>query len=106
MDIGEIKLKSLELRKLLKRNNIRPDMIILFGSHANGTAREDSDIDVAIVSRDLGKNRFKEGSFLNLLASQIDPIMEVIPIGLKQYLDNENISPILYEVKNKGIVLF
>jgi predicted nucleotidyltransferase len=32
-----------------------------FGSHARGDADGESDIDVAIVSPDLGRDRFEEG---------------------------------------------
>ena len=43
-----------EYVELLNQRNIRVAQAILFGSHALGTADEDSDIDVAIISPDLG----------------------------------------------------
>ena len=39
-----------EFKKALESINIRVDQLILFGSHAVGTAREDSDIDVVVIS--------------------------------------------------------
>ncbi len=106
MDIGSIKIDALKLRTELKRLNIHPDVIILFGSHASNRARPDSDIDIAVVSRDYGKNRIPEGSILNLIASKINPSFEGVPISLNEYLNPNSASPILNEIKSKGIVLF
>jgi uncharacterized protein len=44
----------------LKRDNINVAKVILYGSRASGKAHEYSDIDVAIVSPDFGKDRFGE----------------------------------------------
>jgi predicted nucleotidyltransferase len=40
------------LRSALLSQGIRVERLILFGSQAKGTAREDSDIDVAVISPD------------------------------------------------------
>ena len=61
-----------EYVELLNQRNIRVAQAILFGSHALGTADEDSDIDVAIISPDLGRNRFPEGVMLKLLTQYVD----------------------------------
>lgn len=106
MDIGEIKLNLLKLRTELLKNSIHPDLFILFGSQAEGRARPDSDVDIAVVSRDFGKSRFVESSSLNLLASKINPAFEMVPVSLKEYLDIKSASPLLHEIKTKGIVLF
>ena len=105
MDIGEIRQQILKLRALLKKNRIKSDIFILYGSYASGKNRIDSDIDIAVISRDFGFDRFKEGSRLNYLASKIDPRIEAVPIGLDDYLSTENISPLLNEVHRKGIVI-
>lgn len=39
----------------LKKMGIRSERVVVFGSYANGTAREDSDIDLFVVSRDWEK---------------------------------------------------
>ena len=45
------------LEKCLEENGLNISKIIVFGSRGNGTAREDSDIDIVIVSEDFrGKN--------------------------------------------------
>ena len=40
-----------KFRKALESANIKIDKMILFGSHAAGTARNDSGIDVVVISR-------------------------------------------------------
>jgi uncharacterized protein len=105
VDISDIKQRVIRLRALLKKNRIRGDIFILYGSYASATQRPDSDIDIAVVSRDFGKDRFGEGSSLNYLASQIDPRIEAVPIGLNEYLSRSSISPLLHEIDSKGIVL-
>lgn len=48
------------LGKCLKNEGLNISKIILFGSHASGTATEESDIDIVIVSKDFkGKDIFK-----------------------------------------------
>ncbi|MFH1727100.1 MAG: nucleotidyltransferase domain-containing protein [Pseudomonadota bacterium] len=105
MDIKQIKVIVIQLRKLLLQNNIKPDLFILYGSYAQGNQTDESDIDIACVSRDFGKNRFKEGSLLNYLISKIDAKIELVPIGLEEYLSGKSISPILNEIIKNGTPL-
>jgi predicted nucleotidyltransferase len=39
-----------QFKRALESLNIRVEQVILFGSHATGTAREDSDIDLVVIS--------------------------------------------------------
>lgn len=49
------------LREQVEENGVRVNRMVLFGSHAKGTATPDSDIDVVIISEDFrGKDRFKQ----------------------------------------------
>jgi predicted nucleotidyltransferase len=105
MDFSEIKLKVINFDHELRRRNIHPDIILLFGSYAKGTATKHSDVDLAVVSRDFGKNRIKEGIILNKILFKLFPEAEAIPIGLKDFLDKENVSPILSELKKTGIAI-
>lgn len=105
MDIREIKWLMVRYRRLLIQNNIRPQIMILFGSHSQKKATKDSDIDVAVVSRDLGFDRLKEGALLNRLAHRINSKIEVVPINLRSYFDQQNISPILDQIKKTGTPL-
>jgi uncharacterized protein len=105
LDISEIKHGCLMLRELLREELVTVDGIILFGSHAKGTATPESDIDLCVVSRDFGKDRFRESILSNRLAYKCMPFCEVIPIGLKDYLEVQTLSPILYEIKKTGIFI-
>lgn len=106
MDFQEIKSLSLKARRLLIANHIHPEIIIVFGSQVKGTPREDSDLDMAIVSSDFGKDRFEEGVLLNTFLSALDSRIEAIPIGLNEYLDQKNSNPLLAQIKNTGIAIF
>jgi Nucleotidyltransferase domain. len=55
----------------LKTENIRVNKVILYGSLAAGTADKDSDIDLAIVSTDLGRDRFNESLLLKNLPGEL-----------------------------------
>ena len=88
----------------LKREGINIDRVILYGSYAKGNVRPDSDIDIAIISKDFGKDRVEEGMTLYRIAGKIDPRLEPIPFSTKAY-ENDTWIPLIYEIKQKGIEL-
>ena len=100
-EIVEILMK---FRSAVKKNGIQVTKIILYGSHATGKYDKCSDIDVAIVSPDFGKDRFKEGSRLFQIAYKIDPRIEPIPISSKSY-EKDTWIPLIYEIKARGLEL-
>ena len=55
MDQKNVTRTVRQFRKALESLNIEVEQIILFGSHAMGTAREDSDIDVVVISPSFAK---------------------------------------------------
>lgn len=83
-----------------------PEQIILFGSHARGEAREDSDIDLLVVVNDLPHPR-REMARLR---------RELVPFGIqvdvlvvsKDHFDkwSEAPSTTLYWAKREGKVLY
>ena len=105
LDIKDIKQIAVALRASLKDHGVRADCIVLFGSHAKNLAGPQSDIDLAVVSRDFGKDRFREGSLLNRAAVKIHPDIEAIPVALHDFLESTPISPILHEIKTTGTIL-
>lgn len=105
MDIVEIKSRVLTLRELLRQEGIPLDGAVLFGSRAKGTHRPDSDIDLAIISRAFGRNRFDESVLLNRLVFQCIPFCDAVPVGTYDYLDPHPVSPILAEIKATGTPL-
>lgn len=50
---------------ILTANGIRVEKAILYGSYATGRVRSGSDLDIAIVSPDFGKDRFEKGKMLH-----------------------------------------
>lgn len=90
--------------KALKREGIPVDRVILYGSYAKGKTRPDSDIDVAVVSKNFGKDRVEEGMLLFRIAGKIDPRLEPVPISQKIYEDDTWI-PLIHEIREKGVKL-
>ena len=73
---------------------------ILFGSHAKGNYREDSDVDVAIFSGDfIGKNAIDVNSFLLSLARNYKEFC-IEPIGFDENELNQN--PFVQEILMTG----
>lgn len=62
------------------RAGIPVERMILFGSRARGDAGPWSDIDVCVVSRRFGRDRFGERVRLARIAVHIEPLIE--PVGL------------------------
>ena len=90
--------------KELRRRKIRVAKVILYGSRVSGKSHEYSDIDVAIVSPDFGKDRYREGAKLFEIASEIDTRIEPVPLSLKAY-ENDTWVPLIYEIREKGLNL-
>ncbi len=91
-----------KFRNALEKEKIRVAKVILYGSYAAGKPRRDSDIDVAVISTDFGKDRFEEGVRLFEIAYKIDPHLEPIPISFASY-KNDTWLPLIYEIREKGI---
>ncbi len=90
--------------KRLRQEGISVDRVILYGSYAAEERRRDSDIDVAIVSRDFGKDRVEEGMVLYRIAGKVDTRLEPVPISVEAY-ENDTWLPLIYEIKAKGLEL-
>jgi len=101
-EIRDIILKFVET---LNGKGIRVERALLFGSYVSGNASASSDLDVAIVSPDFGKNRMEEGKLLFQIAWRIDPRIEPIPISSKSF-ENDTWIPLVYEIRQKGIEVF
>lgn len=83
--------------------NIYPNIeqVFLFGSYAKGNATENSDIDLALIFKNLdNNNRFDIQVQLMLIASQIDTRIEPHPISRKDF---SSWKPLVIEIKKTGI---
>lgn len=96
-----IKRFETELIKL----GIRPQKIILFGSYANGKPREDSDMDLVVISEDFRNLNLRERlEILGLAAGRVFEPIEALGYTSEEV---ENVSPvsILNEVLTSGITM-
>ncbi|MBI5235367.1 MAG: nucleotidyltransferase domain-containing protein [Deltaproteobacteria bacterium] len=88
--------------KKLRQRKIRISKIILYGSRLSGVARRYSDIDVAVVSPDFGKDGFREGVKLFEIAAEVDTRLEPVPLSVKSY-ENDTWIPLIYEIRRTGL---
>lgn len=86
---------------LLKQNGIKVSKVILFGSYAKGTANPDSDIDLAIISSQFGRDNLKEMMFLRKLAIKIDSHIE--PLALSPNDLRDRYSTLTQEILKYGL---
>ena len=76
---------------------------ILFGSYAHGTPRDESDIDVALVSPDFsGKDEMEILQDLSRRAMKIDTLLEVV-VFCPEELASPDPRSFPYQVKTSGI---
>lgn len=94
--------KSNRLVATLQANGVQVERAYLYGSYAKGHARRDSDIDIAIVSRDLSGDWLDDYCRLTRIADHIDARMEVISFLPQDFHDS---NPLVWEIKSFGIPL-
>jgi len=92
-----------EYINLLKQEGVDVSKVILFGSYAKGTAKPESDIDIAIISSQFGKNNLKEMMFLRRIALKIDSHIEPLPFSPKDIADRY--STLAQEIIKYGITI-
>ncbi len=97
----EIKNILLQYREKIEESGIPVERMILFGSYARGNERNDSDIDICVVSPKLGKDEMKEMSQLNFLHWKLDNRIEAHPVSSKDYASTA--TPLISEIKKYGV---
>jgi predicted nucleotidyltransferase len=104
MDTPENQLIS-EIKKYVKflDSQIHIEKIILFGSYGKGNATTESDIDVAIISPQLGKAPLIEKMKLFEWRYDANILIDIqpVPIGLHEY--ELSSSFFIQEIKDTGI---
>lgn len=88
---------------MLRDDGINVVSMLLFGSHARGTAREWSDIDVAVISPDFGHDYFDERVRLMKLAQRASSSIEPHPLNPNDL--NDRWSTLAAEVRRWGIAI-
>ena len=87
--------------KNLKKSGIKVEDIILFGSRAKGTAKKWSDIDLAIVSKDFGKDNHDE--LVRLLKIRDSYAIDIEPHPFHPKDLKEKWDPLAHEIRTYGI---
>ena len=99
MDNEEV-IDKLKMYKKLLSKYMKFDEMILFGSHAKGNAREDSDVDVAIVVKTLTGDYFSTRPLLWRIRREVDDRIE--PVLIEKTHDE---SGFLSEIMKTGVAI-
>ncbi len=75
----------------LKMHDIPVEEAILFGSFAQGRAREESDIDLAIISSAFTGDRFADRRLIVPLRRGVDSRIEPMPFRPEQFAEGGNL---------------
>lgn len=88
----------------LEAESIRPEKIILFGSHSTGTQRPDSDIDLAVISEDFaGKDYWQR---IDALAAAIYRVFEPIEAVAMTPQEWQSGDSLVADYARKGEVVY
>ena len=100
-------------QKVIQRVNAYTDLIskeipissvYIFGSHAKGKARPDSDIDVAILSPSFGKNPHEEGKWLQRKLWGVSySNLDVVGYNPLEFKTGQ--SPLLAEIRKTAVAV-
>ncbi len=99
MDKAEVITKLKRYKKLLSEY-MSFDKMILFGSYARGSQREDSDVDVAIIVDEMQGDYFSTRPLLWRIRREVDDRIEPILFETKH-----DESGFLEEVMRNGILI-
>ncbi len=86
----------------LRNKGISVSKAYLFGSYARGRADKWSDIDIAIVSPQIGDDRFEERVRLTELAMSVDDRIEPLPFNQGTFSEND---PLVRKIVDEGLVV-
>ncbi|MGD9552366.1 MAG: nucleotidyltransferase domain-containing protein [Candidatus Caldatribacteriota bacterium] len=88
--IQEINRIIEKFKKELEKYNIHPERIILYGSYAKGNAREDSDIDLVVISSDFENMNLRERlEILGLAAGNVLEPIEALGYTPQEVLEKK-----------------
>lgn len=88
-------------KNALLRKGYPVEQVLLFGSHAKGRERRNSDIDVAVVCKPFMPTRMDEMGKFWIVASDID--LRIEPICFHPEDLEEKYSTIVQEVRRTGV---
>jgi predicted nucleotidyltransferase len=105
--VDKRKIKSIvkNFIKALKKHNIKIEIVILYGSCAKGTADIDSDIDVAVISPDFGKDKFEEAILLKKISEEVYLGISPEPYSIEEYKQASQNEFLYQEIIKKGKII-
>ncbi len=90
-----------EFLDLIKTKYHDVESVYLFGSYAKGSSTNDSDIDIALIFKNLIESRrFDLQVQLMMMAAKIDSRIEPHPLSVDDFNSD---SPFIMEIKRTGI---
>lgn len=87
------------------------DQIILFGSYAKGTYDKYSDIDIAVISKEIDTN-IPRWENINLIKKKsnlrFDPDIQIIPFNYDAFYNSQNspIASFIKDIKQTGKIVY
>lgn len=90
-----------EFERSIQRAGIKITGVYVFGSYAKGNVRPQSDIDVAVISPDFGRDRQGERVNLMSISQKINTAIEPHPFSPEDF--NDLYYPLSREIKKTGI---
>ncbi len=95
--------KAILFLEKVKKTGIKVEEAYLFGSYAKGLAKDYSDIDVCVVSPNLGHDFIEEAVKLRNISLKVDSRIEPIPFNSERL--NDPYDPLAFEIRKFGILL-
>jgi len=96
-----------EIRELSDRiaREFNPDRIILFGSHAYGTPKEYSDVDLLVIMAFEGKGMHQSLEILNRIDPRfsVDVVVRRPDDAVRRYAE---FDPLIRDAFDRGVVLY
>lgn len=85
------------IKNFLKDRNIRTEKIIVFGSYIKGDYNKDSDIDIAIISKDFdNKDIFEKADMIKglkwFLVEKFTLPFDIIPLSIKEWQEGSSLA--------------
>jgi predicted nucleotidyltransferase len=90
----------------LRSEKINVKKAILYGSRASDGGDKDSDIDLAIISPDFGRDRFGEALMLKKLTRGINLDISPRPYSVEQYQEARQGDFLFDEIIQKGKIVY
>jgi len=97
---NKVKLVIDQFLKELANNDITVEQAILFGSYAQGTFNEWSDIDLAIVSKVFVGERFEDRKKIRRIKLKVSSDLDPIPYSPEDFTNN---NPFVKKIIETGI---